>query len=138
MKKYYFIAILLMFELVSFGGIVINTTITIGKKSQNCTGFGICTLKKSIAYTDGSVNGTLEVDKQRGFMILSINKSDLLIVQPEMNVFFENKNSVAVTEDYVINDEINVAVHASDPLLIKKGEYVLSFRNGKYYIEIPL
>ena len=122
----------------AFAGIVITTTLTIGKKSQNCVGFGICSAQKTTSYNDGSVNGTLDFNEERGSLILSINKVDLQNVQPDKLVFFTNKSEVLITEDFAFSTEINTAVQVSKPLVIKKGEYSLTLLNGSYYIEIPL
>lgn len=138
MKKFCILIIVMTLGLSTFAGIVITTTVTIGKKSQNCAGFGVCSAQKTTSYNDGSVNGTLDFDEERGSLILSINKTDLQNVQPDKLVFFTNKSEVLITEDFAFSTEINTAVQASKPLVIKKGEYNLTFLNGKYYFEIPL
>jgi hypothetical protein len=138
MKKFYLLLMALALGSSAFAGIVITTTVTIGKKSQNCVGFGICSAQKTTSYTDGSVNGTLDIDEVRGSLILSISKTDLQNVQPDKLVFFTNKSEVLITEDFAFSTEINTAVQVSKPLVIKKGEYNLTLLNGSYYIEIPL
>jgi predicted nicotinamide N-methyase len=138
MKKYFLLVTVLLLALSSFAGIVINTTLTLGRKSQNCTGFGICSATATTDYVAGLVNVTLDFDKERGSMIIGINKIDLQNVQPDKIVFFDNKSEVVFSEDFVFDNEIKLAVQASKPLVITKGEYILIFRNGKYYIEIPL
>lgn len=138
MKKFYLLLMALALGSSAFAGIVITTTVTIGKKSQNCVGFGICSAQKTTSYNDGSVNGTLDLNEERGSLILSINKTDLQNVQPDKLVFFTNKSEVLITEDFAFSTEINTAVQVSKPLVIKKGEYNLTLLNGSYYIEIPL
>jgi len=138
MKKFYLLLIVLVLGSSTYAGIVITTTITIGKKSQNCAGFGVCSAQKTTSYNDGSVNGTLDFDEERGSLIISINKTDLQNVQPDKLIFFTNKSEVLITEDFSFSAEINTAVQASKPLVIIKGEYSLTSLNGKYFIEIPL
>ncbi|NTW26384.1 MAG: hypothetical protein HGA37_16915 [Lentimicrobium sp.] len=122
----------------AIAGIVIKTTITIGRKSNDCQGFGLCSISSSSSYTEGAVNSTFDVNEERGSMIICIYESDIQKVQPDKMLYFKNKGSVIFAEDISMTEEINRAIQASKPVLIKKGEYELTYRNGKFYIEIPL
>lgn len=122
----------------AIAGIVIKTTITIGRKSNDCLGFGLCSISSSSSYTEGAVNGTFEVDEERGSMIICIYESDIQKVQPDKMMYFKNKSTVIFAEEIPMTEEINSAIQATNPVRIKKGEYDLSYRNGKFYIEIPL
>ncbi len=124
----------------SMAGIVIKIQGNIGRKSEpaTCPGFGLCSIDKTNAYIEGMVNGTLDVNEDRGSMIVGLYEKDILKVQPDKMVYFKDKISVIFTEDFVMPAEINAATKASKPLVIKKGEIPLTYRNGMYYFEIPL
>ncbi len=141
MKKIILVSIL-AFWATSFAsaGIVIKITLTIGKKSQpaTCPNFGFCEFIHCISYQDGLINGTLDVNEERSSMIVSIYEKDILKVQPDKIDYFKGKNYITFTEDFVLSSEINSAVRVKKPLVIKKGEFPLSYKNGIYSIEIPL
>lgn len=122
----------------ALAGIVIKTTLTIGRKSQGCSGFGFCLITSSSSYTDGAINGSIDVNEERGSMIISINGSDIQKMQPDKMIYFTNKSTVIFAEDYAMGDEINQALRTPKPILIKKGTYDLNYSNGKFCIEIPL
>lgn len=139
MKKIVIIIMVLLLGTSVFAGIFINGAFTLGRKSKSCEGFGICTAAvTTTGYSDGSVYGTLDVDQERGSMILSINANDIQNIQPDKLVFFSNKTELTFDEDFTFPVEFNTALQASKPLVIKKGTYDLSYKSGKYCIEIPL
>jgi len=122
----------------ALAGIVIKTTLTIGRKSSNCSGFGFCSISSSSSYTDGAINGSIDVNEERGSMIISINASDIQKMQPDKMSYFNNKSTVVFAEDFAMTDDLNSALKVNKPLLIKKGTYDLNSMNGKFCIEIPL
>jgi len=125
----------------SFAGAVITIKAEIGKKSQpNCPGFGLCNISISIGVTpnDGMVNGNLSVENSTETMTLGLSEKDILSNQPDKIVYFKGKTSVIFTEDFILSSEINSAAKAIKPLVIKRGEYPLTYKNGMYYIEIPM
>ncbi|MBK6963158.1 MAG: hypothetical protein IPH20_04265 [Bacteroidales bacterium] len=122
----------------ALAGIVIKTTVSIGRKSRDCYGFGFCIITSSSSYADGAINGTIDVNEERGSMIISINESDIQKVQPDKMMYFSNKSTVIFAEDYALTEDLNRALQAKKPILIKKGSYDLSYSNGKFFIEIPL
>lgn len=129
----------LMMASSSFAGVVITVKISIGKKSiPGCPNFGLCDLSISASYQDGLVNGTLAVDQLKQSMILGINEKDILKVQPDKIIYFKGKGSVIFTEDYILPSEFNTAAKVKAPLVIKKGEYPVTYLKGIYYIEFPL
>jgi len=140
MKKAIFVVIMALFLTATqaLAGIVIKTTLTIGRKSNNCSGFGLCAVSTSTDYLNGMVNGTLELNEGRGTIILGIYENDLKNLQPDKLMYFNNKSSVVFAEEFQMPNEIKEAVKVTYPLVIKKGEYDLTLKNGKYFIEIPL
>jgi len=130
----------LLVAATSFAGIVIKVTLSIGKKSQptTCPNFGFCDFSINTSYQDGSVNGTLDVNEERGSMFIAIYEKDILKVQPDKIVYFKGKDSVIFSEDFVLPTEFNIASKVTKPLIIKKGNYPLTFNKGIYYIEFPL
>lgn len=122
----------------ALAGIVIKTTVSIGRKSRDCYGFGLCIIASSSSYAEGAINGSIDVDEERGSMIISINESDIQKVQPDKMMYFSNKSTVIFAEDYALTEDLNRALQAKKPILIKKGTYDLSYSNGKFIIEIPL
>lgn len=122
----------------AFSGIVIKTTLTIGRKSNNCSGFGICSISSSSSYTEGAINGIITVDEEGGNMTICIDKEDIEKVQPDKANYFDNKSTVVFAEDYSFPNEINIAAKVRNPIVIRKGEYSLTYKKGKYYIELLL
>ncbi|MFZ4726805.1 MAG: hypothetical protein ACOYMD_15335 [Paludibacter sp.] len=120
----------------SFAGIVITIKLDIGNKKKNCTGFGLCSIEVSATYQDGFVNGTLAADNVAGNMSLGISEKDILKIQPDKIVYFKGKGSVVFAEDYVLPSEFNKAMNVANPIVIKKGEHPLTYKNGFYYIEL--
>jgi hypothetical protein len=118
-------------------GIVIKTTLTIGRKSHDCNGFGFCLIESSSSYTHGAINGSIDVNEERGSMIISINASDIQKMQPDKMIYFNNKSTVIFAEDYALTEDLNGALEAKKPLQITKGTYDLSYSDGKFTIEIP-
>ena len=138
MKKIVLFCIALLLGIPTFAGIVINGTFNIGKKTQNCDGFGICSATTSSkGFTDGAINGTIDFDQERGSIILTINANDIQKVQPEKVKYFSNKTELTFEEEFTFPDEFKAEAKASQPLKIKKGTYSVSYKNGKYIIEIP-
>lgn len=122
----------------ALAGFLIQTTIIIGRKNHDCRGFGFCLIESSPSYTDGAINGSIELYEERGSMIISINESDIQKMQPDKMIYFNNKSTVVFAEDYAMTEDLNRALQAKKPLLIKEGTYDLSYSNGKFFIEIPL
>jgi hypothetical protein len=124
----------------SFAGGVIIFKLQIGKKSQpeTCPAFGFCKFSISASWQDGFINGTMDVSDEKGVMIVGINESDILKVQPDKIIYFKGKQSVDFVEDFAMPAEINKAVKAVKPLVIRKGEYPMTYKNGVYFIEFPL
>ena len=138
MKKVVLFSIAILLGTSTFAGIVINSTYNLGRKSQNCNGFGICSAEATTTgVRAGSINGTIDIDYERGSMILSINGTDLQNVQPEKAVYFSNKTALTFEEDFTFPAEFTAIAKAPQPLKIKRGTYSLSYKNGKYLIEIP-
>lgn len=139
MKKIVLISMAVLLTTTTFAGIVINGAFMVGRKNHDCKGLSICTAAvTTTGYSDGYVNGTLDVDEERGSMILSLIGNDLQNIQPDKMVYFQNKTEITFDEDFTFPVEFNTALQASKPLVIKKGTYDLSYKSGKYCIEIPL
>lgn len=130
----------LLLSFYSFGGVVIRINLVIGKKSQptTCPNFGFCDFSIQTSYQDGFVNGTLDVDEIRGSMIIAIYEKDIRNIQVDKMIYFQNKSSTVFSEDYMMPSEINIATKATKPIIIKKGEYQMTYKKGIYYIEFPL
>ena len=123
----------------SIAGIVIKVNFNIGKKSQpaTCPGFGFCNFSIRTSNLDGAISGTLDINEARGSMILGICEKDIQKAQPDKIIYFKDKSSVNFTEDFAMPSEINTAAKVTKPLVIKRGEFALTYRQGMYYIEIP-
>jgi len=131
-----FLLVLLSFPVVS--GIVIKTTLTIGKKNSGCSGFGICGMSNSSSYTEGAINGTFSLNDQKGVMIIEIFEKDIRELQPDKMVYFINQSSVEFTESFSIPSDILNAAGSGIPLVIRKGSYDLRYARGKFIVEVPL
>lgn len=140
MKRALFLTVLTILFIIqpALSGIVIKTTLTIGRKSNNCSGFGICSISSSSSYTEGAINGIITVDEESGNMTICIDKEDIEKVQPDKANYFNNKSTVVFAEDFSFPNEINIAAKVRNPIVIRKGEYSLTYKNGKYYIELLL
>jgi hypothetical protein len=123
----------------SFAGIVIRVNLSIGRKSQpaTCPGIGFCSFSVGSSNMEGLVNGTLDINEARGSMIIAIAEKDIQKYQPDKLVFFKNKSNLIFTEDYTMPGEINSAAKVTKPLIVKKGTFPLSYKQGMYFIEIP-
>ena len=71
-------------------------------------------------------------------MILGIYESGILAEQPDKIIYFKGKRTVFFDEDYYLPSEFISATKSTRPLIIKKGQYPLTYKNGIYYIEFPL
>lgn len=132
---------ILMFVLVSwpiYSGIVIKTTLTIGKKNSACDGFGFCTMSNSSSYTEGAINGTFTLNDQKGAIIIEIFEKDIREHQPDKMVYFINQTSVEFSESFSIPSDILNEAGIRMPLVIRKGSYDLRYARGKFIVEIPL
>jgi len=127
-----------MIASTSFAGIVITIKLDIGRKNHNCTGIGVCSIQINSSYADGIVNGTVDFNPAEGTMILGIYEKDILSVQPDKIVYFKNKKTVTFDEDFTLPSEFNIQTKISKPLIIKKGVYPITYKNGMFFIEFPL
>lgn len=119
-------------------GVVIKTTISLGRKSQNCDGFGICTMQVVTDSQPGEINGTITLNEAEDVMIICINTSDLTNIAPDKVAYFTNKTSVEFAEDFTLPATAKTALNTTKSLVIKKGSYTLTQNNGIYSIEISL
>jgi len=139
MKKFFVLFLLNIFCFLTFAeGVVVKTTISLGRKSQGCDGFGICSTQVVTENQPGAVNGTIELNEAESVMVLCLNAGDVKNVQPDKVVYLANKTSVEFAEDYMLPAAVRSALKASKPLVIRRGSYRLTSKGGKYYIEIPL
>jgi hypothetical protein len=139
MKKIILTSIVaLLFASASFAGVVITIKIEVGKKSQpNCPGFGWCGMSINVSLEDG-MKGTFNYDAERASVIIGIPESEILRVQPNKLVYFKGKSSVVFEEDFIVPQEILSAIKANNSIIIKKGEYPITYTKGIYFIEFPL
>jgi hypothetical protein len=137
-RKILFFAVLTSLTLFAEAGIVINTTITLGRKSRNCAGFGICSITNTTAVMGAGIKGTLEVSAERGCFIIGISEQDILNSHPDLYSWFRSRGNFPIEEDFVLSDELRTVSGTSRSLVIRKGDYPLTLRNGMYYFEIPL
>lgn len=140
MKKIVLLTLISVFlASASFAGIVINIGQYIGKKPYpDCPGLGLCKITVSANYpTEGMVNGNLGVNNESSNLTIGIPEAEILKSQPDKIVFFKNKTSVFFEEGFTMPTEINTATKAYKAIVIKAGEYPLTYKNGIYYIEIP-
>lgn len=138
--KNYLLLLLVFFGMNAFaGGVVVNTTITIGRKSQNCNGFGICSMEVATNQkAPGAISGRLTLDISKGFMVLSLNENDIKNSLSGCFSLFDSKTTINFEEDFFISNEINTALGSVKPQLIPKGNCSLFLKDGYYIIEIPI
>lgn len=100
--------------------------------------FDLCKISISANYpTEGMVGGNLGVNNDSKILTVGISEAEILRVQPDKIVYFKNKTSVIFEEDFIMPSEINVATKAYKPIVIRAGEYPITYKNGMYYIEMP-
>lgn len=139
MKNYLLLLLLFVSMHVFAGGVVVNTTITIGRKSQNCTGFGICSMEVATNQTaPGAISGTLVLNISEGIMVLSLNANEVKNSSSGCFSLFDSKTTIKFEEDFFVSNEINTAISSVKPQLIPKGDCSLSLKDGYYLIEIPV
>lgn len=119
-------------------GVVVKTTVSLGKKSKNCEGFGICSAQVATENPTGTINGSFRLDEAGNVLLISLNASDIKTYEPVKMTCFSNKTSVEFEEEYDLPLSLRSALKATKPLKIPKGVYQLLMKNGEYLIEIPL
>lgn len=116
----------------------IEVNIQFGMKSQKCKGTGICNV--TIVMKDDAVNAsqakymTMVHNPVEGILIFSIPENVLSQTQPDAIKDLKAKKEFALGETWKASDEINKKLHATTPIIIKKGNYPLTYENGVYYI----
>lgn len=112
-------------------------TITFGKTSANCTGFGICKMASDKSSSiQGEMKCTFKYDEaQRTFTII-VNQLEVNTKNPAMMQYFANKNSVSIDEDFTIPREVTDLLKATNDITIKKGNYNLLSKDGVLEIVI--
>ncbi len=137
-RKVLILVFILFFSGFSYAGILIRTTLFIGKKNSACNGFGFCTMSNSSSYTEGAINGTFTLNDQKGAIIIEIFEKDIREHQPDKMVYFINQTSVEFSESFSIPSDILNEAGIRMPLVIRKGSYDLRYARGKFIVEIPL
>ena len=123
---------------LSAEGVVIKTTISIGRKSQDCDGFGICSAKVATTNQPSLINGTFNFNQLDNNLLVCINASDLQSIQPEKMIHFVHKPTVSFVEDFPHPMELLSELNTNTPIIIKTGVYKLTLKDGIYTIVIHL
>jgi len=116
--------------LPSFAGPIVSIKLEFGRRSQNCTGFGICIFE---------INGTFYMNDNS---TLGTNEAigNCSIRENKLEISFENMNAETIKQyfqesHFIMEEDFNLPKEVCEKLniktyLIKKGSYPI-IRSGK-------
>lgn len=114
-------------------------TITLGKKTNNCSGFGICNIAADKSNSPaGDMSCVFIYEEERGVFIIKISQTEILTKSADKSQYFQNKSSVIIEEDFTIPNDVISLLGISKSLTIKKGTHELISRAGFYEIVIDI
>jgi hypothetical protein len=119
-------------------GVGVSVDISFGRNYPNCNGRGLCHVKVDIDIDKSAGKSHMTLDEERGTLEISTPQKSLIDTQPEKLIDFQGKNSYNFMEDWVAPAELNKALKASKPIVIKAGTYPLKYKNGIYTIIVKL
>ena len=138
----FLLAILLIFSFfqsVKAGPIEGAGTITLGKKSNNCSGFGICNIASDKSNSPvGNMSCVFIYEEEKGIFIIRINQSEIFTKSADKSHYFQNESSVTIEEDFIIPNDVISLLGISKNLTIKKGTHELISKAGQYEIIIAV
>ena len=134
-------------QMVSFSkspDIVISIRINLHSRNSNCvSGFGFCKLQFTYGIENHPAGPSGDLSAQvflnsSGQLVVKIADSDLLKYEGGKSmVYFKDKNSVILKEDYELGSDLDKALGATAPLVIRAGEYKLTYEGGFYTMVFP-
>lgn len=120
-------------------GVVVNTIVTLGRKTQNCSGFGICTIEVATnQMPTGCISGSLMLSDSQMILEVSLSANDIKKNNPDYFSAFDNKSTINFEEDFIVSKEIQDILKSSKTIVIPKGNWKQSYKNGFFIVEIPL
>jgi hypothetical protein len=106
--------------------ITISITLTFGRASKNCKGFGICKATITITLKKGSFVAM----NSDGHFALLLNNDNMKTIKS----YFQ-QDAIILEEDFVLPKEITDKLELKDNYVLKKGKYKVDHRKkGKYII----
>jgi len=124
--------------------IVITIRINLHTKSSGCsTGFGFCRFQISTGIGGQSPQYSNDLSAQAYLnssnqLVLKISDADLQQYEGGKSLaWFQGKKSVTVSEDYSLGSDLDKALGATSPLVIRAGTYNLTYEGGIYTMIFP-
>jgi hypothetical protein len=115
----------------------VTVTINIGRRSENCSGFGICSIKITADFSsanrpsNNSAVGTAE--DRGGKLVLTLNKASM--TREALAKYFVN-NKFVVDEDFDVPAEITSPRDAASGLPTGRRQYTpLAIKKGVYNVQ---
>jgi len=97
--------------------ITITVTLTFGRASRDCKGFGIC--KASISV---SVKKAFVATNNDGHFVLLLNEENM----KEIKNYFK-QDAIILEEDFVLPNEITKKLKLKNNYVLKKGKYIIKY-----------
>jgi len=118
------------------GRVVAGVEIYLGRHwSRGCPDRGICKIKIVVA-VDSNPTLRLSNNNNHGTLVIDIPAEYIRTTQPEKMQYFEGQSSFIVERDFELDKEVCKTLETEENLIIKAGNYPMTFRGGIYTIII--
>jgi hypothetical protein len=124
--------------------LVIIIRINLHTKSSGCeTGFGFCRLHIGTGISGQNPQFSNDLSAQAYLngsnqLVLKISDSDLQRYEDGKSLpYFQGKKSITVSENYPLGSDLDKALGAASPLVIRAGIYNVTYEGGIYTMIFP-
>lgn len=131
-KAIFIITALLMTSFFSFAGSG-KGGLKAGDKNNNCAGSGIC----GITHTSTGIAANFVFNEQSHSFVISFSADDLMRANPEMADVIEGRTTFTLTASVDVDAELSRTLGADGPIIIPKGTYAITEKDGIYTITVP-
>ncbi|MCX6251971.1 MAG: hypothetical protein NTX61_14620 [Bacteroidetes bacterium] len=113
------------------------------KKSDCQMPFGFCRFSVSVKWENrptggNSIKGNAFINEQNQLIII-VKESDLKTVRNGLFYnYLKDRNSITIDDTYPLSPEVNRALEAKYPIVIKPGDYKVIHENNEIRIVIPV
>ncbi len=115
------------------GSIGIGVDIQVGRRTKDCTGWGICGVKIRVE-TDPTA--FIKYDGGEGTLMLTISEDYVRQTQPDKLKYFAGQRQFVMEEDFVLPSDVCAKIGAKSNTTIKAGRYPMTLRDKIYTIMI--
>ena len=121
-------------------GIWIKLLINFHRPRTDCqSGFGLCFVvtwgvEEPTGFSERNLCPVRGQLRERNLFV-EVNEADLTAYETGSTLpYFRDKNSISILDPYTLSDATSRALGSNTPLIIKPGNYPVSFHNGVYTI----